>query len=148
MSTRRPGRLTGIGLLALLALGGCAPSTTQLMAMSKPQTELRSIQSRAFDTTDRETTLRTVVATLQDLGFVIDNASLPRGSVSGTKMARARGVPSALRLTVTVRARGTAQLMVRANAQHNLNEVSDPEPYQMFFAALSRAMFLEAQQVE
>jgi hypothetical protein len=32
--------------------------------------------------------------------------------------------------------------------EHNLNEVSAPEPYQQFFAALARAMFLEGQQVE
>jgi hypothetical protein len=148
MPTRGLGRVIAVGALGVLALGGCAPSTAQLMAMSKTQTELRSIQSRAFDTTDREATLRAVVATLQDLGFVIDNASLPLGSVSGTKLARTGGIPSQLRMTVTVRPRGATQLMVRANAQHNLNEVSAPEPYQLFFVALSRAMFLDAQQVE
>ena len=146
MSTRR--LTVMMALAAALGTGGCAPSTEQLLAMSRTQTELRSIQSRVFDTTDRETTLRAAVATLQDLGFVIDNASLPLGSVSGTKLARVRGVPSQVRMTVTVRPRSASQLLVRANAQRDLDEVSAPEPYQLFFAALARAMFLEGQQVE
>jgi hypothetical protein len=144
MSTRRLTRTAAVGALAALALGGCESSAQQLLMMSKSQTQLRSIQSRAFSTTDREVALRAVVATLQDLGFVIDNASLPLGSVSATKLAR----PFAMRMTVTVRPYGAAQLIVRANAQFQLREVSEPEPYQQFFAALSRAMFLEAQQVE
>ena len=51
-------------------------------------------------------------------------------------------------MTVTVQPRGASQLLVRANAQFNIREVADPEPYQQFFAALSKAMFLEAQQVD
>lgn len=135
-------------LLSMLVLGGCAGSTEQLLATSKSQVELRSIQSRAFDTTDREKTLRTIIATLQDLGFVIDNANLILGSVSGTKLEKTGFTPYQLRMTVTVRPRGTTQLLVRANAQFNLEEVADPEPYQQFFTALGRAMFLEAQKVD
>ncbi len=130
------------------ALSGCASSREQLLATSKSQVELRSIQSRAFDTTDREKTLRTIIATMQDLEFVIDNANFILGLVSGTKLKGARLTPYQLRMTVTIRPRGTTQLLVRANAQFNLREVADPELYQQFFAALSRAMFLEAQRVE
>jgi hypothetical protein len=39
-------------------------------------------------------------------------------------------------------------MIVRSNAQFNLQTVVDPEPYQQFFVALSKALFLEAQQVE
>jgi hypothetical protein len=39
-------------------------------------------------------------------------------------------------------------MIVRANAQYNTTAVEDPEPYQQFFAALERAMFLTAQQVD
>ena len=134
-------------LATVVLLAGCASSKEQLLASSKSQLALRSIQSRAFDTTDRERTLRTVVATLQDLGFLIDQASLPVGSVTGTKLGQSFGFYS-LRMTVTVQPRGESKLLVRANAQFNIREVADPEPYQQFFAALSKAMFLEAQQVD
>ncbi len=111
--------------------------------MSKTQLQLRSIQSRAFDTTDPKKTLRTIIATMQDLGFVIDNANYTLGSVSGTKLDNFQ-----LRMSVTVRPRGTTQLLIRAGMQFNLTHVDDPEPYQHFFTALGRAMFLEAQQVD
>lgn len=100
-------------------------------------------QTRAFDTTDKPKTLRTVIATLQDLGFVMDKVDQDLGSVSATKLDG-----YALRITVSVRPRGEKQLAVRANAQYNVTTVDDPEPYQQFFAALEKAMFLTAQQVE
>jgi hypothetical protein len=131
-------------VLAVALLAACQTnSRDQVLATEKSQVALRSIQQRAFDTTDKETTLRTVIATMQDLGFVIDKADNTLGSVSGTKLDGYQ-----LRMTVTVRPRGETQLIVRANAQYNLTAVEDPEPYQQFFAALQRSMFLTAQQVD
>ena len=132
-------------MLTVLALGlmGCASSKSQLLAADESQVRLRSIQTRAFDTVDMNKTMRTVMATLQDLGFVIDNADEDLGTVSATKLSG-----YALRMTVSVRPRGTKQLLVRASAQYNLKAVEDPEPYQNFFDALSKAMFLTAQQVD
>ncbi|MDY6862210.1 MAG: hypothetical protein SV062_04385, partial [Thermodesulfobacteriota bacterium] len=100
-------------------------------------------QTRVFDTIEKEKTLRTVIVTLQDLGFVIDKADAVLGSVSATKFDR-----YALRMTVSVRPRGETQLLVRANVQYELRAVQDPQPYQQFFAALSKSLFLEAQQIE
>ncbi|HXF75037.1 MAG TPA: hypothetical protein VNN13_03010 [Methylomirabilota bacterium] len=130
-------------LFVYLGISGCTTSKDAILASDKTQLELRSIQSRAFDSIDREKTLRTIIATLQDLGFVIDHADSTLGSVSGTKLNY-----YALKMTVTIRPRGTKQLLVRANAQFNIQQVEDPEPYQQFFTALSRAMFLEAHQVD
>lgn len=130
--------------LVLLALAGCQmDSRDQLLASSESQVALRSIQTRVFDTTDREITLRTAIGTLQDLGFVIDEADAELGAVSATKLDRYR-----LRMTVTVRPRGQTQTLVRANAQYQDREVTDPEPYQHFFVALEKAMFLTAHQVD
>ncbi len=39
-------------------------------------------------------------------------------------------------------------MLVRANAQYNITAVEDPEPYQQFIAALERAMFLTAHEVD
>ena len=48
-----------------------------------------------------------------------------------------------VRLTVTVRDRNEAQLIVRASAQHYLRPVETPGAYQAFFAALERALFAQ-----
>ena len=128
--------------LFLLLMMGCATTQQRLLDSDSSQVKLRSIQTRVFDITDKEKTLRTVIATLQDLGFVIDKADAILGSVSATKLNR-----YALRMTVTVRPRGKTQLLVRANAQYELKSVVDPQPYQQFFSALSKALFLEAQQI-
>jgi len=138
-------RFLGVAVLlsACIVLTGCGTSKKQLLATNKSQLQLRSIQTRAFDTTDREKTLRTVIATMQDLGFVIDDANYILGLVSGTKLDNFQ-----LRMSVTVRPRGETQLLVRAGMQFNVTQVEDPEPYQQFFTALGRAMFLEAQNVD
>ncbi len=129
--------------LAGLICGCASTSDKKLLETEKGQVELRQIQSRGFETTDREKTLRTVMATLQDLGFVIDKADATLGTVTATKLDR-----YALRMTVTVRPRGDKQLLVRASAQYNERAVVEPGPYQQFFNALSKSMFLEAQQVD
>ena len=130
-------------LIVLFMLVSCAPSTKQVLATKGSQVKLRAIQTRAFDSTDKDKMLRTVIATLQDLGFIVDKADNVLGTVSGTKLDR-----YTLRMTVSVRPRGETQLLVRANAQYNITAVEDPEPYQQFFDALSKAMFLTAHQVD
>ena len=84
------------------------------------------------------------MATMQDLGFVIDKADSVLGSISGTKLDGYM-----LRMTVTLRPRKEEQqTIVRANAQFGVQAVEDPEPYQQFFAALEKSMFLEAHDVD
>ncbi|PIP08069.1 MAG: hypothetical protein COX51_05285, partial [Syntrophobacteraceae bacterium CG23_combo_of_CG06-09_8_20_14_all_50_8] len=92
-----------------LLVVGCATTQQRLLDSDSSQVQLRSIQTRAFDTTDKEKTLRTVISTLQDLEFVIDKADATLGTVSATKLKN-----YALRITVTVRPRGETQLLVRA----------------------------------
>lgn len=113
------------------------------MASEESQVQLRQIQSRAFNTTDRNKALRTTIATLQDLGFVIDKADSDLGTVSATKLDGYM-----LRMTVSVRPRGKTQTLVRASGQYQDKPVTQPEPYQQFFAALQKAMFLTAHQVD
>ncbi|MCZ6596920.1 MAG: hypothetical protein O7B99_04710 [Planctomycetota bacterium] len=135
-------RTTAVVIAGVLA--GCQTnSKDQILATEESQLALRSIQTRAFDTTDKEGTLRTIISTLQDLGFVIDKADATLGSISATKLDGYK-----LRMSVTVRTRGSTQLLVRASAQYDNEAVEDPEPYQHFFAALQRSMFLAAHQVE
>lgn len=130
--------------VAALSVTACqTDSRQQILASSQSAVQLRSFQSRAFDTTDRARVLRTTISTLQDLGFVIDKADSNLGTVSATKLNK-----YALRMTVTVRERGTTQTLVRANAQYNQIAVEEAGPYQQFFEALQKAMFLNAQEVD
>jgi len=130
-------------LLLALIICSCATKQRNILQAEESQVRLRSIQSRVFDTNDRNRLLRTIIVTLQDLGFVIDDADETLGTVSATKL---KGY--VLRITVSVRPRGDTQMIVRSNAQYNLQTVEDPESYQQFFTALSKALFLEAQQLE
>jgi len=140
---KRKQRFTTALLFALVFLASCAPSTRQILATQESQVKLRAIQTRVFDATDTDKMLRTVIATLQDLGFIVDKADHVLGAVSGTKLDQ-----YILRMTVSVRPRGDTQLLVRANAQYNITAVENPEPYQQFFDALSKAMFLTAHPVD
>ena len=130
--------------LVLLGLGACrTDSRDELFETSASQVELRSYQTRAFDTTDKRMTLRTVISTLQDLGFVVDKADDVLGTVSATKLDG-----YLLRMTVTVRPRGGSQVLVRANANFQDKAVEEPKPYQDFFNAFEKSMFLTAHNVE
>lgn len=133
--------LLGAALAAVLL--GCTNAAQDKILAGGSQTQLRSIQTRAFDTADQTMMLRAVIATLQDLGFVIDKVDSDLGTITGTKLAGYR-----IRMTVTVRPRGETQLLVRANAQYNQEPIEDPLPYQDFFVALEKALFLTAQNVD
>lgn len=128
----------------LLLLTACVSTQKRLLDSDSSQLQTRSIQTRAFDTTDREKMLRTVMATLQDFGFMLDAGEVGLGTVSGTKWMKRK----LMRITVSVRPRGETRMLVRANCQIGNEPVKDPIPYQRFFAALSKSLFLEAHQVE
>ena len=127
-------------LLSLSLLSGCA-TTNQRVLDSGDETQLqkRSYQSRIFKTADKEKVLRATISTLQDLGFVIDRADLMLGSVSGTKLDGHQ-----IKITVSVRPKGTDRMLVRANAQFNITPIEDPKHYQDFFASLEKSLFLTA----
>ena len=120
---------------------GCA--STPKATDGEVALKLRAMQTRAFETNDINKAISTAMATLQDLGFVVDNADADLGTVSATKLDRYM-----IKMTVTARKRGETQLLVRANAQYNVTPVEDAKFYQEFFAAYSKSMFLEAQQID
>ena len=131
-------------LVALMALmvAGCAAQTAAITAGSS-QVELRQMQTREYETLDKRGTLRSVVATLQDLGFVIDKADYELATISATKLQNYE-----IRMTVTVRQREGDRLAVRANARFNEKPIEDPQSYQDFFTALDKAMFLTLHKVD
>ncbi len=137
-------------LFVLLALAGCAAPTAAVTAGGN-QAELRQIQTREYQQLDRRSAMRSVIATLQDLGFVVDRAEYELGLMTATRFEEKTG-PRAeqhiVRVTVTVTERSDQRLSVRANARYGETAIEDPEAYQDFFAALDKSLFLTANRVD
>lgn len=141
--------LSALISVPLLFLSGCQLNPKkQVLATTESQVKIRSIQTRAFDSDDKNKVMRSTISTLQDLDFIVDNADLILGSVSGTKFGVSGNRAYQLKMTVSVRPRGKTQMIVRANAQYNLEAIEDPKPYQDFFVALGKSLFLTAQNVD
>jgi len=132
-------------LLILLLVGGCASSVPANVTGTGTGTQLeaRQIQTREYETLDKPMTMRSVIATLQDLGFTIDQANTALGTVTATRLHK-----YTMRMTVTVVEKRGKHISVRANARIDENNVRDPATYQDFFVALDKAMFLTLHNVD
>jgi len=128
--------------VALMLLVGCATQNSHVLSGGSA-VELRSFQTRSFDTTDKHKMMRTIIAVLQDLGFIIDKTDEDLGLVTGTKLSGYQ-----IRMTVIVQPRGEKQLAVRASGIYNNRAIEDPMPYQNFFTALEKGIFLTAQKID
>jgi hypothetical protein len=129
-------------MLGLLIVGGCAATTPTNVTGAGTQLETRQIQTREYDTLDKAMTLRSVVATLQDLGFTIDQADAELGTITATRLHK-----YTMRMTVTVVKKEGDQISVRTNARIGENPVTDAATYQDFFVVLDKAMFLTKHKV-
>jgi len=125
-------------LLILTLVTGCAATNQRILdSGDETQIQKRNYQSRIFEISDKKQVLRTVISTLQDLGFIIDNADMMLGSVSGTKLDT-----HLTKISVSVRPKGADRMLVRANAQFQNKPVSNPIQYQNFFSSLSKSLFI------
>jgi len=113
------------------------------ISANSTQLQTRQIQTRQYETLDKAMTMRSVIATLQDLGFTIDQADAELGTITATRHHQ-----YAMRMTVTVVKRDEKRVSVRASARIGENAVKDAATYQDFFVALDKAMFLTAQRVD
>ena len=129
-----------IGLSA--AVSPSDAKETPKVILVESQLEIRAMQTRAFDTGDENRTLRAIIATLQDFGFVIKKADEALGTITARRVDK-----YPLRLTVTVRPRGETQVLVRMNAYYG-RPVRDPVIYRNFFASLANTMFLAANSID
>ncbi len=137
-------RMLIMALMAAVFQLGCATTRERVLDTGdETQLQKRSYESRIFDTSDKEKVLRATISTLQDLGFVIDRADFTLGMVSGTKY---QGY--SIKITVTVRPKGNDRMMVRANAQFNVESIDDPKQYQDFFSSLEKSLLLAAHEAD
>jgi hypothetical protein len=133
-----------LALLAGLAcITSCATTTPVDLSGSNTQLETRQMQTRKYATLDKNLTMRSVIATLQDLSFTIDQADAELGTVTATRYHEAT-----MRMTVTVVQRDKDKVSVRANARIGERAINDAETYQDFFVALDKAMFLTLHKVD
>lgn len=95
-------------LALTLVVAGCAAHQTPFIASSKSPAELRAMQVRVVPG-DANDVMRSVIATMQDLGYRLTKADADAGTVSGMRGAN-------LRLAATVRARADNESVIRANA--------------------------------
>lgn len=136
-------KISFMGLSLLPVLSGCATSQNSLLSAEQSQLQSRNIQTRAYQTQDTDKVIRSALAALQDLDFVIDKADKGIGVITATKLFAG----TSLKVTVTVRSRGKRTL-VRMNAEYQNRPVKEPIHYQNFFTVLSKSLFLEAHPVE
>ncbi len=135
-------RLFAFSLVFLLqaCVGGPQKAPKELLALDEAQMKIRSFQTRAFDVKDQNKVMRGVVASLQDLGFIVERANGPMGLVTAGKFGpNGNGF---VELTVVVRAKGAEQTEVRVNALFNTKPIEDPKVYQNFFIAVERSLFV------
>jgi hypothetical protein len=130
-------------LLCLLSLAGCATTTPVNIVGAGTQLETRQIQTRDYDTLDKAMTMRSVIATLQDLGFTIDQADAELGTITATRLHE-----YTMRMTVTVVENEGDRISVRANSRIGEKAVTDAATYQDFFVVLDKAMFLTLHKVD
>ena len=127
-------------VIVLVMLGGCAAAPGKaIFDTDESQLQLRSYQSRIVESTSELEVMRDVIDTLQDLGFVLENADAGLGTISGSRTPGGN-----IKMTVTVRPRGEGAVIVRANAQRGTKRVDDPAIYQEFFNALQQSGFITA----
>ncbi len=157
--------------LVLMVLCGCETTVPPGALALKPEMlQTRQMQSRRFDTSDEKKILSACAALLQDLGFNIEESASDLGLVVATKdrtavetgqviMAVLIGGPydRSQRFRASIVTRLTddhKSVVVRVTFQRTVwntqnmitvNEaLNKPEQYQEFFQKLSKAVFLEA----
>jgi len=126
--------------LGACLLAACATTNQTALESKTSQVATRNYQTRSFDTTDKLNVMNNIVATMQDLGFVIEKADKDLGTISGFSFTNQTN------MTVSVREKGKS-ILVRANASKGTRSITEPQAYQNFFNALSQSLFLTANEV-
>jgi len=119
-----------VTILLVSFISGCASQIDPAL-LKQRQLQIQRMQTRVFDTNDRSGLVRGVVAAMQDLKFIIDNADIQQGIIAAKKYG---AYP--IEMTVTVQPISSKQILVHGIAQYNLKPIEDPFLYEQFFSSL------------
>lgn len=124
-------------------LTGCSHVTDEVVEMPHHlKSQVLRHQSRTFDMTDERLMLKSVVLTMQNLGFIIDKTDEKLGVVSGTSFV------TSAQMIVSVSRVNASNILVKVSVQTGLKSVEPIESYQNFFSSLSQSLSLEAHLVD
>jgi hypothetical protein len=125
-------------ILLIAFISGCASQIDPAL-LKQHQLQLQRMQTRVFDTHDRNAVTRGVIAAMQDLDFIIDDADARQGVVAANKFG-----PYPIKMTVTIQPISDKQILVHDIAQYNLKTLEDPFLYEQFFSSLQEFLPFEA----
>lgn len=163
-----------LGALALasLVLTGCM---MQAKPPQQSQLQVRQYQTRAFETIDQKKVLKASMHALQDGGFIIKQANSDLGLLTAQKETDVQDDGEALIVTLLAGSQGKYRKNAIEEASVNVSEfgkktkvrinialkvldnhggvvsvapVQDAQPYQAFFATLSKSLFLADQKID
>jgi uncharacterized protein YceK len=117
-------------ILLVSFISGCASQIDPALVKQR-QLQVQRMQTRVFDTNDRSGIVRGVIAAMQDLSFIIDNADAQQGIITAKKYG-----DYPIEITVTVQPISSKQILVHSIAQYNLKPIEDPFLYEQFFSSL------------
>ena len=142
--------------------------------LSPTSLEDREMQSRKFDTLDQKRLLLAGAGVLQDLGYNIDESNTTLGVLTASKQADAKDTRQIVALVALGLLTGTmapydqkqkinlclvitpslndskasvARITMQQGRISRVESIKAPELYQAFFDKLSKAVFLEANQI-
>jgi PBP1b-binding outer membrane lipoprotein LpoB len=121
-------------ILLISFISGCASQIDPALVKQR-QLQMQRMQTRVFDTNDRKTVTRGVIATMQDLDFIINNLDVEQGIVSAKRFGT-----YPIDMTVTIQPISSKQILVHGIAQYNLKTIEDPFLYEQFFSSLQKLL--------
>lgn len=132
----------------LLVVVGCQSTPRPEDFFHPVSLEQRQIQSRVFDIGDEVRVLTACATVLQDNGFQVDEAESRLGLLVSSKERVINRTFNRVEVSVVTHlVQGRSGVISVRVTFHRQGVVNDPVIYQEFFARLSKALFLEAQQI-
>jgi hypothetical protein len=162
-----------LSLCVIASLTACQQTIPkEALQLSQESFELRQLQTRSFSTTNEKKLLIAGAGVLQDLGYNIDESETGLGVIVGSKDrdATEAGQVAALgggsmpidknqkiRASLITRPAGKGKTNLRVTLQRivwntqgqvsKVQSIEEPEIYQDFFDKLSKAVFLNANEI-